>query len=69
MIDHLVGTPSPSWKRTQVRFTLISLSNHSSNAHLILSPFPPRFFLLFSSGYGESRGVTRVDLAFSGYGL
>lgn len=30
MIDHLIGRPSPSWKRAQVSFAVISLHLHIS---------------------------------------
>lgn len=61
MIDHIVGTPSPSWKRTQV-----------SLLHPVHHPFfirPPRFFLLSSFGYGELHGAMHGGLAFFGYEL
>ena len=30
MIDHLIGRPSPSWKRAQVSLAVISLGHHIS---------------------------------------
>ncbi|KAI0000529.1 Alpha/Beta hydrolase protein [Russula vinacea] len=53
MIDHLVGTPSPSWKRTQVLSLLISSIHHSS---ILPQVFLVIFFWLWKITWGDAHG-------------
>lgn len=67
MIDHLIGRPSPSWKRTQVSAPLLqSASTHASQVFLVI------FFWLWRIVYGNPGGprllwIRRANKFLSAY--
>lgn len=61
MIDHIVGTPSPSWKRTQV--SLLHVSSHPTP---IFHPGFSRHLLLAMENYmgRRTRASNSLDTVF-----